>query len=120
MKKILICLTIAWAIFFLNSFYAHDIEPEYGFKIAQQDETSAYFELSSENLFLDDCLEDISDDDTEDDSERKKSSSGTTSYINTSFFRQFFFDDTLKNSLSSTFFFSSRAPLLAFLCVFRI
>lgn len=119
MKKILICLTIAWAIFFLNFYCAHKVEPELGYKIVQQDNTAGYYQLSSENLFLDDCLEDISNDDT-DDSERKKPSSGTTSYINTSFFRQFFFDDTLKSILPSTFFFSSKASLLVFLCVFRI
>jgi hypothetical protein len=119
MKKILICLTIAWALCFLNSFHAHDIEPQYGFNITQQDDTSTCYLVGSENIIWDVYLEDISDDDS-DDSERKKVSSGTTSHINTSFVRQFFYDDTFKKILSPKFFFSSRASLLVFLCVFRI
>ena len=41
----------AWAVFFPNSFSAHDIEPQQGFNIAQQYDNSARYLSSGENIF---------------------------------------------------------------------
>lgn len=120
MKKKLICLILAWVIFFPNSFYAHDIEPDCGFKATNQDNAAAYHQLGSENFILDIFLEDIFEDDDSDNSEKKKISSGATSYTNTYFVTYVFSDDTFKNILPTKLFFPFRASLFIWLCVFRL
>ncbi len=117
MKKILICLTIAWAIFLPKSHCAQDVILELGFKTTQKD--IDYGQLSTENVFFDDCLEDLYEDDSN-DSERKKLSSGTASYTQTSFVAHNFSANAFKTILPTKFFFPFRTSLYLFICVLRL
>ena len=119
MKKILFYLNIAWAICSPNSLYAHDVEPESGFKIAQKGYTFDVCPSKSENVFLDVCLEDLTDDDSN-DSEGKKLSSGNTSAYNTSFIPQNYYDNKFEKTFPVNHFLRHRTPLFIFICVFRI
>jgi hypothetical protein len=119
MKKILFYLTLVWAIFSLNISDAHHMGPEWGFNITQLSYAVDYCQLNQENIFIDDCLGDISNDDTN-DSERKKLSSRTTACSNTSSFAQNFSDDTFKNILPTKLFFPFKTSILIFICVFRL
>ena len=89
-EKILIYLTITWAVFFPNSFSAHDhdIEPQQGFNIAQQYDNFARYLSSGENIFWEVYFEDLSDDNS-DNSERKKVSLGTITPFDNSFLHVF-------------------------------
>lgn len=119
MKKILFCLTIALAIFFPKSFSAQNATPQPEHKIARQEMTFQYSQLSSENPFFDDCLADLSDDNTT-HSDRKKLSSAKTSSHNASFVTHNISGNSFKKRLPADFFFPLRAPLFIFISVLRL
>jgi hypothetical protein len=119
MKKVLFYLNIAFAIFFLNSLYATGAFPELGFKTAQQGYAFDSYPLSSENIFFDACLEDVFEDDLS-ESEKKKCTFGQISHHYTSFIAQKNSKNDFKIFLPADHFFPRKAPLLTFLCVFRI
>jgi hypothetical protein len=119
MKKILFLLSIAWAICSPNALCAHDVEPDFGFKIAEQGSTFVVPQSNRENVFFDICIEEFSDDDSN-DSERKKLSSGRASNHNTAFFALNYSKNYFKKIIPANLFFPRRTPLFIFICVFRL
>ncbi|MEP7375152.1 MAG: hypothetical protein ABI675_17265 [Chitinophagaceae bacterium] len=117
MKKILLCLTIALAIFFPTSFYARDAKPGQGIKVVQPEHSFHYSQLSSESLVFDDSLEDISDDNR---SERKKNSLDKTSCYDASFFVQNFSENYFNKISPDKFFSPLQSSLFIFISVLRL
>lgn len=119
MKKILLFITIAGAMFFSNALCAHNVKLESGFQITQQDNAVGYGSSSRANSTIDYFFSYISDDDT-DDSEREKVSSGKTSSTNTYFAPQNFADTRFKKILPTKVFVPFRTSLFLFNGVLRI